>query len=325
MKAVVAGPAGSEVLLGPIGVALAANEWAVTSLYGDSLGSIEPGCWSEMEILICYGLPCGAQELRTARRLRGIVSPTTGYEWIDEDAASDLNIIVANGAVPENQESMAEAAILLTLAALYDLPGAQSELRGAAQRRTPPRMLKGKAIGLLGYGPIARAMVARLQGWGADLLVHRRTGACTDERVRFVGLDFLLEASDVLVLLASLNDGSRGLIDAAALDRMKVGAILVNVARGGIVHEQALAERLADGRLSMAALDVFETEPLPVGSPLRSLSNAILTPHAIGHTIESFAAIPATAVENALALSRWEIPASTRNPHIAPAWHSRAG
>jgi phosphoglycerate dehydrogenase-like enzyme len=255
--------------------------------------------------------------------LLGIVSPTIGYEWIDEAAASSRGILVVNGAVPENQESMAEAAVLLLLAALYDLPGAQAELRAAGRRRTPPRMLKGKTVGLLGYGNIAKAMIARLQGWGADLIVHRRGDTGTDERVHFVSLAALLERSDALILLASLNEASRGIIDAAALDRMKKGAVLINIARGGILDEAALAKRLADGRLSMAALDVFETEPLPDGSPLRALSNAILTPHAIGHTVESFAAIPAAAIDNALALSRWEMPASARNRHIEKVWLGR--
>lgn len=325
MKAVVAGLPGSEILLDPVTAGLSAEGWSVTRFYGGRLEDIVPARWIDAEILVCYGLACGTSQLQTAPRLRGIVSPTIGHEWIDEAAASALGILVVNGAVPENQESMAEAAILLLLAALYDLPGAQAVLRGSGQRRTPPRMLKGKTIGLLGYGNIAKAIIARLQGWGVDLIVHRRAEIGADERVRFVSLAALLESSDILLPLASLNRDSRGIIDAAALDRMKTGAVLVNIARGEIIDEKALAERLADGRLSMAALDVFETEPLPSDSPLRTLSNAILTPHAVGHTIESFAAIPATAIENALMLSRWEVPASTRNTPIVKAWLNRRG
>lgn len=323
MKAVVAGLPGSEILLDPVAAALSAEGWSVTRFYGGRLEDIVPTRWIDAEILVCYGLTCGTSQLQTAPRLRGIVSPTIGHEWIDEAAASALGILVVNGAVPENQESMAEAAILLLLAALYDLPGAQAVLRGSGQQRTPPRMLKGKTIGLLGYGNIAKAIIARLQGWGVDLIVHRRAEIGADERARFVSLAALLEGSDILVLLASLNRDSRGIIDAAALDRMKTGAVLVNIARGEIIDEKALAERLADGRLSMAALDVFETEPLPSDSPLRTLSNAILTPHAIGHTIESFVAIPTAAIENALMLSRWEVPASTRNTPIVKAWLDR--
>lgn len=325
MKAVVAGLPGSEILLDPVAAGLSAEGWSVTRFYGGRLEDIVPARWIDAEILVCYGLACGTSQLQTAPRLRGIVSPTIGHEWIDEAAASALGILVVNGAVPENQESMAEAAILLLLAALYDLPGAQAVLRGSGQQRTPPRMLKGKTIGLLGYGNIAKAIIARLQGWGVDLIVHRRAEIGADERVRFVSLAALLEGSDILLLLASLNRDSRGIIDAAALDRMKTGAVLVNISRGEIIDEKALAERLADGRLSMAALDVFATEPLPSDSPLRTLSNAILTPHAIGHTIESFAAIPAAAIENALMLSRWEAPASTRNTPIVKAWLDRRG
>lgn len=323
MRAIVAGTPGSEVLLDRVADDLRAHGWEVRSFYGESLAAVDPARWAEAEVLVCYGIPLGAAELKKASKLRGIVSPTIGYEWIDEDAASALGILIANGAVPQNQESMAEAAILLLLAALYDLPGAEAELRGAARKRIPPRMLQGKCVGLLGYGNIAQAIVDRLQGWGAEFVVHRRSKATADDRVEFVPLDTLLERSDILIVLTSLNSDSRRLIDAAALDRLKRGAILINVSRGGIVDEDALAERLADGRLSMAALDVFEEEPLPATSPLRRVSNAILTPHALGHTLESFAAIPGVAVENALALGRWAVPASTRNAEIAARWRTR--
>ena len=137
---------------------------------GDALGgeveaeAAEDPLGADADVAVCYGIELGARELGAALRLRGIVSPTIGYEWIDEDAASALGIAVANGAVPENRESMAEAAVLLMLAALYDLPGAQQELARDTKSRTPPRMLKGKRIGLVGYGEIARAIVARLTG-----------------------------------------------------------------------------------------------------------------------------------------------------------------
>ena len=323
MKAVVAGTPESRILLDQIASGLEKAGWHVSCHYGGDFTAVAPTRWAEADVAVCYGIELGAAEMRTAPRLRGIVSPTIGYEWIDEDAASALGIAIANGAVPENRESMAEAAVLLMLAALYDLPGAQGELTGGRRCRTPPRMLKGKRVGLVGYGGIARAIVARLAGWGAEFVAYRRRDAASEPGVGFVSLDTLLAESDIVVLLASLNESSRGLIDAAALDRMKRGAIFVNIARGGLVDERALAERLADGRLSMAALDVFETEPLPADSPLRALTNTILTPHAIGHTVESFEAIPDVAIANARAFGCWELPASTRNGHIRPLWLSR--
>lgn len=323
MKAVVAGTPDSRILLDRIAGGLETAGWHVSCHYGADFSAVDAARWADADIAVCYGIELGARELGAAPRLRGIVSPTIGYEWIDEDAASALGIAVANGAVPENRESMAEAAVLLMLAALYDLPGAQQELARDTKSRTPPRMLKGKRVGLVGYGEIARAIVARLAGWGAEFLAHRRSAAEGEPGVTFVPLETLLAESDIVLLLASLNESSRGLIDAAALDRMKRGAILVNIARGGLVDERALVERLADGRLSMAALDVFETEPLPAGSPLRNLTNTILTPHAIGHTVESFEAIPGVAIANAQALGHWELPASTRNGHIRQIWLAR--
>ncbi|MEZ5735482.1 MAG: NAD(P)-dependent oxidoreductase [Novosphingobium sp.] len=323
-EVLVAGTYESKALLEQIAAELSGRGMRVTEFYGSEFGSLDPAAWQTAEILVCYGLPCGHAEMTAATKLRAIVSPTIGYEWIDEDAASKLGILVVNGAVPENHESLAEATVLLILTTLYDLPGAQSELRHEKGTRIRPRMLKGKIVGLIGFGNIAQGVVARLQGWGATFLVHRRSREQTDERVSFVSLETLLEDSDIVVVVASLNDSSRHLIDSAALDRMKQGAILINVARGGIIDEVSLAKSLADSRLSMVALDVFETEPLPDDSPLRAFQNAILTPHSIGHTVESLAAIPRASVENVLTLSRGEVPPSTRNKHIVTAWLKRA-
>jgi (S)-sulfolactate dehydrogenase len=100
-------------------------------------------------------------------------------------------------------------------------------------------------------------------------------------------LDVLLEEADVVSLHVPLGEGTRNLIDAAALARMKPDAILINSARGGVVDEQALAEALRSQRLGAAMLDVFDTEPLPGGGPLTDVPNLILTPHIAGVTAES--------------------------------------
>lgn len=315
----------SQQLLAPVAAGLSGSDNRVTEHYGSAFGTIDHTALEKAEILLCFGLQCGLAEMRRVPALRAIVSPTIGYEWIDEDAASQLGILVVNGAVPENHQSMAEATVLLILASLYDLPGAQAELRDGPGARLRPRMLKGKTVGLIGFGNIGQGIVARLQGWGATFLVHRRSSGHVDDPVRFVPLDTVLGESDIVVVAASLNDSSRHLIDAAAPDKMKTDAIFINVARGGVVDENALVNSLENQRISMVALDVFETEPLPADSPLRHVPKAILTPRSVGHTIESFAAIPHVAIDNVLALSRGEVPASTRNAHIAPQWVERAG
>jgi len=114
-------------------------------------------------------------------------------------------------------------------------------------------------------------------------------------------LEALLAEADVVTLHVPLTAGTRGMIDAAKVARMRAGAVLINTARGGIVDEVALARALRSGRLGGAALDVFEHEPLPAGSPLAGCPNLILTPHIAGVTRESNARVSALIAEQVAA------------------------
>jgi phosphoglycerate dehydrogenase-like enzyme len=258
--------------------------------------------------------------------LRGVVSPVTGIEWIDVSAATDLCIVVANGQTPANTESLAEAAILLTLAALYDLRGSEAVLRQNLVRpaQVTARMLGKKTIGMIGFGQIARAMVARLAGWDVHILAYaRRVHTDAPPNVTWVGLDRLLTESDVVCVLASLNTETEGLLNAERLGLLKQGAVLVNTARGAIIDETALYEFALQRPDIHLALDTFEKEPLPQDSPLRALPNAILTPHMVGHTQDSLAAIPTTAVENVRRILAGEPPLYLCNPEVLAHWRSR--
>jgi phosphoglycerate dehydrogenase-like enzyme len=285
-----------------------------------------PEALADADVLLAAGdLPCTRALMQTAPRLRAVISPFIGTEGFDEPAATELGILVANGQTPENAESMAEATILLTLAALYDLHGSEAVLRGAVPRPAQSRafMLRGKTVGLIGYGNIARAMTVRLAGWGVRLLAWSRRPDPGASEVAWVELDALLRDSDVVCVLLSLNAGTRGLLDAARLRRMKPGAVLVNTARGGIIDEAALVA-LARERPSMRiALDTFATEPLPADSPLRDLPNTILTPHMVGHTVESHAVLPVVATDAIASVLAGEPPLYVRNPAVIPAWRQR--
>src|SRR5207237_6725009 len=130
----------------------------------------------------------------------------------------------------------------------------------------------------------------------------------------------LLATSDVVIVMTSLDSGSRHLLDAERLSRLKRGALLVNTARGGLIEESSLVEALRSGHIAAAALDVFEVEPLPAAHPLRELPNVILTPHAVGHTVELHEAIARAAVDNVLQLLRGKLPDSCRNREIEKHW-----
>jgi D-3-phosphoglycerate dehydrogenase len=277
-------------------------------------------------IISCPGFAVSQSIIASARGLRGIVSPIAGIDGIDVAAATAHGVIVANGHVIENTESLAEATILLLLAAIYDLHGTETVLRQNLPRPRvmKARMLKGKTVGLIGWGQISRAVAQRLSGWEAHIQASSRsriTGAEGD--VRFVSLEQLLRTSDVVCVLSSLNPESVGLLNADRLRLLKKDAVLVNTARGAIIDEAALY-RVAGERPDLRlALDTFTVEPLPENSPLRALPNTILTPHQIGHTQESSNALPPTTIENIRRILAGELPLYVCNPEIATPWQAR--
>ena len=137
------------------------------------------------------------------------------------------------------------------------------------------------------------------------------------------GLDQLVAEADVISLHAALTEQTRGLLDASRLQSMKSGAVLVNVARGGMVDEAALSAALADGRLHAAALDVFATEPLPGDSVLRQARNLILTPHSIGQTSVGHQSLVDAMITNVTAVLAGDPPPFLANPKSIEPWLAR--
>jgi phosphoglycerate dehydrogenase-like enzyme len=269
---------------------------------------------------------CSRALMSSAPRLRGVVSPVTGIEGIDIAAATELGIIVANGQVRENTESMAEATVLLVLAALYDLHRTEAVLRDNLPRpiRMNARMLRGKTVGLIGFGQIARAMAVRLAGWDVVLQAYsRRRLDDAPAGVRFVELDALMSTSDIVCVLATLNHESRGLLTARRLRLLKRGAVLINTGRGAIIDEAALCQVAGERPDLRLALDTFTVEPLPSESKLREIPNAILTPHMVGHTQEAVDALPDTAVGNVTRILDGRLPVFVCNPAVADRWRDR--
>jgi (S)-sulfolactate dehydrogenase len=183
-------------------------------------------------------------------------------------------------------------------AALLLLRGTYSSTEAVAAGRWPRaaliggRELHGKTLGLVGFGSVGRATgrLARALGMktiGFDAQIALDDPLWTEEQTTACGFDELLRAADVVSLHVPLTPGTRGLIGATKLALLKRDAVLVNTARGGVVDEAALAAALKARSLGGAALDVFEAEPLPAGSPLADCPNLILTPHVAGVTRES--------------------------------------
>jgi (S)-sulfolactate dehydrogenase len=235
------------------------------------------------------------EALDGARRLRVVGRLGVGLDNIDVGAcaARGIQVIPATGA---NAESVAEYVIatsmLLLRGAAYLSTAAVSAGRWPRQMLSQGRELAGKTLGLVGFGSIGRVVGRRAAALGVrviayDPLLDRESVHWREVPAEPRDLEPLLAECDVVSLHLPLTEATRLLLDARRIALMRPGAILVNTARGGIVDEVALAAALQSGRLGGAAIDVFEQEPLPAGSPLAAAPGVLLTPHIAGVTLES--------------------------------------
>ena len=269
--------------------------------------------------------PVSREDMLAAPHLRAVISPWTGTEGFDERAATELGIVIGNGHVPENTDSLAEGTVLMILACMYDFDGTRERFRRPdwALPLLSARMLKGKTVGLLGYGAIARGIVERLGAWGVDFLATTRHPPTeTSHPVRFLPLDDMLRASDVVCVLAPLTAETRGMLDGRRLALMKRGAVLIGMSRGGVIDEAALIELANSGHFGAIGLDVYGTEPLPVDSPMRTLKNAVLTPHSIGLTQEARRVQIDAGVTNVTRVLDGAPPLYVRNPEVLARWRA---
>jgi (S)-sulfolactate dehydrogenase len=232
--------------------------------------------------------------LAAGRKLAVVGRLGVGLDNIDVPAceARGIEVIPATGA---NALAVAEYVIAT---AMFLLRGAYASTAEVADGRWPRaalsngREISGKTLGVVGFGGIGR-LAARLacglgmRVVGHDAMLPPGAAAWRDEQVEPLALEALLARADVVTLHVPLTATTRGLVDATRIAAMKPGAILVNTARGGIVDEAAVASALRSGHLGGAALDVFDAEPLPAGSPLVGAPRLILTPHVAGLTSES--------------------------------------
>lgn len=217
------------------------------------------------------------------KNVRAIGRAGVGLDTIDLDAARAYGVAVVNQPSYASQE-VADQAVALLLAAHRRVPQADATIRrgdwpGAADLGSIPG-LSGLTLGVLGCGRIGQMVIERMSPFVASILTYDALVRPTGDKVSAVDdLPTLLAASDVLTLHLPLTAETHHIIGAGELAQLPENALLVNVSRGGLVDEDALAAALASGRLRAAALDVFEGEPLAADSPLRSAPNVVLSPH----------------------------------------------
>jgi D-3-phosphoglycerate dehydrogenase / 2-oxoglutarate reductase len=231
-----------------------------------------------------------AEAFGAARRLVVVGRAGVGVDNIDLDAATRAGVTVVN-APTANTVAAAEHTLGLLYALARRIPAADASLRSGEWQRSRflGQELRGKTLGIIGLGKIGMTVADRARAMEMDLLGNDpfvTEEAATQHGIRLVPLDVILERADVLTIHVPLTHATRGMIGADQLARMKPTALLVNVARGGVVDEQALASALRDGRLAGAAVDVFESEP-PSGSPLLDAPHTVLTPHLGASTEEA--------------------------------------
>lgn len=227
-----------------------------------------------------------ADQLARCKQLKHVIFLGTGARsYMDPEALAALgvtvHIIKGYGDI-----AVAEHAIALMWSAARGLARMDGGIRRGEWLRTEGMQLTGKTIGLLGYGGIAGEVARIAGGSGMRVLAWNRTPRAADG-VTFVDLDTLLAESHVLSVHLLLNDETRGFLGAERLARMRRGAILVNTARGALVDTAAMVGALRSGQLGHAALDVFDTEPLPPGDVLTTLENVTLSAHSGFRTPEA--------------------------------------
>ncbi len=224
---------------------------------------------------------------RHAQRLRWVQLATMGYDPVEAHGAPPGVTITSAG--ESYAPTVAEHALALLLALLRRLP---ESLRAGEQRRWDPAIagrigtLNEARVAVLGFGPIGREIALRLRACGARVVAISRSGGghpLADEAFPSSRLHEALAGCDALIVAAPLTAHTRRLIDAAALAALPPHALLVNIARGGLVDHAALRDALDAGRLGGAALDVTEPEPLPPDDPLWNRPDVIVTPHAAGY------------------------------------------
>ena len=243
------------------------------------------------------------EALRAAQRLVVVGRAGVGVDNIDLDAATRAGVAAVN-APTANTVAAAEHTLALIYALARHIPSAEASLRRGEWRRADfvGQELRGKALGIVGLGKIGltvaeRARAMEMQLLGADPFISEEAAAARG--IELVELAELLERSDIVTLHVPLTHATRGMIGRGELAHMKPTALLINVARGGIVDEAALAEALNAGRLGGAAIDVFEHEP-PRDSPLLAVPNAVLTPHLGASTEEAQAKVAVEVAQQVL-------------------------
>ena len=238
------------------------------------------------EVVLTNKTPLSAEILAELPHLKLISVLATGVNVVDLEAAGARGITVCN--VPGySTPNVAQAVFALLLELTNQTALHAAEVRDGSWSSCPDFCfwrgelveLDGRTLGLVGYGAIGQAVAAVGRALGMNVLAARRKSSVSANGVTYTDVDTIFRESDVVSLHCPLTSETKELVNATRLSVMKPTAYLINTSRGGVIHEQDLADALNEERIAGAGLDVLSVEPPPVSNPLLAAKNCLITPH----------------------------------------------
>ncbi len=264
------------------------------------------------DIVVVQFTPLSRKFIESATALKVLGVLRGGTENVDVACATRRGICVLN-TPGRNARAVAECTVGMILSEVRNIARSHACLKHGDWRRSFPNSdaipeLYEKTVGLVGFGAVAQLVAGFVAAFGSRVIAYDPYFRGDPGPVRLVDLETLMRQSDVVSIHARLTDESHHLIGEKQLAMMKPTAVLVNTARSGLVDELALARALLERRIMGAALDVFDTEPLPPDHPLVKLDNVTITPHLAGSTIDAFRNSPRLMAGHLARLLRGEGP-----------------
>lgn len=286
-------------------LALAAAPWSTLGTDAEVVAFTEPFASARETVLALRDfdaitlmherIPLTREVIEQLPRLKVIVFSGRMNETLDDKAAADRGVIVCNSNpkfdVPNGEpggKSPSELAIALLMGCTWQTGPLTTLIREGGWAAQPGVPLRGKTLGILGFGSVGRPVARVGLALGMRVLVYSRSlseEAAYLENVVSADLETVLRKSDVISIHLPLNAETRGLLGTSRIAQMKDGVILINTARAAIIEEHPFLEALRTGKIAMAGLDVYWEEPLPDDHPLKRLPNVVMTPH-IGYVTE---------------------------------------
>lgn len=301
---------GSDLDLSPF------NEFGDVTIYQSTEKENIVAQAKDAEVIILNKVKLGAEEFNSLPELKLICLTATGYNNIDTIKAKEMGIAVCNVA-GYSTESVAQHTFSMLLYQLQHLKYYDNYIKDGKYSGSPTfthiektwNEIKGKKWGIIGLGNIGRRVGEIAEVFGAEVFYTSTSGVKRDEKYKELSLDHLLSQSDIISIHSPLNDNTKNLISTKEFKKMKNSAIILNLGRGGIINEEALAEAIDTNQIMGACVDVLTTEPVRPDNPLVNISNKdklFITPHIAWASIEAREKVVQEICENIKAFEKGE-------------------